>query len=288
MNEVLEDILYKHCGSAVSIITKYSVGGGSINDAYKLETSGGTFFLKTNSADRYPSMFEAESLSLKELRNANCLRIPEVIAVGESEGEAFLLMEYVPSGLKTVMFWEAFGEGLAHQHECTNEHYGYSSNNFIGNLSQLNTFEESWATFFICNRLDPMIRMGRDNGRLSDADAIRFQRLFTRLEDLIPKESPALLHGDLWSGNYICSENAEPYIIDPAVYYGHREMDVAMSKLFGGFAEEFYEAYMRSAPLQSGWENRAEIHNLYPLLVHLVLFGGSYALQISQILKKYV
>ncbi|MFZ1692867.1 MAG: fructosamine kinase family protein, partial [Flavobacteriales bacterium] len=160
--------------------------------------------------------------------------------------------------------------------------------NYIGSLKQVNTPAADWPSFFIHQRLEPQLRMARDAKRVEAGMAFRFERLFAKLDQLITVEPPALLHGDLWSGNFICDANAQPVLIDPAVYYGHREMDIAMTKLFGGFDSGFYAAYNDAWPMERGWEERMDLCNLYPLLVHVNLFGGGYAAQVEAALRRFV
>lgn len=286
--EQLAEHLSDHVGQPVDIEEAFPVGGGSINDAWRLETDGGRFFLKTNSADRYPSLFAAEADGLRRLREAGPLRVPEVIALGEDHDDSFLLLEWVEGGIKGPGFWADFGRGLAQLHRNTQDHFGLERDNYIGSLVQRNTPERDWPGFFIHQRLEPQLRMARDRKRVEAGMAFRFERLFQQLDTLFPAEPPALLHGDLWSGNFLCDSDGHPVLIDPAVYYGHREMDLAMTRLFGGFDVELYTAYHAEWPLEQGWEARVDLCNLYPLMVHLNLFGGSYLAHIRSTLDRYL
>ena len=263
------------------------MGGGSINDAWRLETDAGRFFLKTNSADSFPSMFEAEADGLQRLREAGPLRVPEVIAHGEDHDDSFLLLEWVESGTRKPGFWAGFGRGLAQLHRHTQKHFGLERDNYIGSLVQRNTAASDWPSFFIHQRLEPQLKMARDRKRVEAGMAFRFERLFHQLDKLFPAEPPALLHGDLWTGNFLCDSNSRPVLIDPAVYYGHREMDMAMTRLFGGFDVDLYAAYHAEWPLEQRWEERVDLCNLYPLLVHVNLFGGGYVAQVEAVLKRF-
>lgn len=285
--ELLSHHLSRYLGSNVDIELARPVGGGSINDAYRLETNEGRFFVKVNSADRFPSMFEAEADGLKRLSAAATVRVPNVIAVGEDRDDSYLLLEHVESGTKSASFWEQFGRSLAQLHRITNGHFGLERNNYIGSLHQANTPHAKWEEFFIRCRLEPLVEMARDAGRIGMGDVLRFERLYARLPALFPEEPPALLHGDLWSGNILCGERNDPVLIDPAVYYGHREMDIAMTRLFGGFDDGFYAAYNAEHPLGAGWMDRADLCNLYPLMAHVILFGGGYAAQVRAALRRY-
>jgi protein-ribulosamine 3-kinase len=274
-------------GQTVVINEAVPIGGGSINDAYRLDTTAGRFFLKTNSADHYPSMFEAEADGLMRLDEAGPLRVPEVVAHGEEQDVSYLLLEWVESGAKGLNFWVDFGQGLAQLHRHTQKHFGLERDNYIGSLVQCNTPAQDWSSFFIHQRLEPQLKMARDRKRVEAGMVFRFERLFHQMDERFPSEPPALLHGDLWSGNFLCDSQGRPVFIDPAVYYGHREMDLAMTKLFGGFDAELNTAYQAEWPLEKGWEERVDLCNLYPLLVHVNLFGGSYVAQVEAVLKRF-
>lgn len=270
------------------IVTSNSVvSGGDINNAYRLITNQSSFFIKTNHASRYPNMFEKEANGLDLLRNTNTIKIPEVIAVGEVDDTSFLMLEWIDSARPETNFWQNFGKQLAQLHQNTFSSFGLNENNYIGSLSQSNQQHNTWVDFFIHERLQAQIKMAVDAGKMDDQTVKQFENLYKELPNIFPEESPALLHGDLWSGNYMVGNKGEPVIIDPAVYYGHREMDLAMTKLFGGFSGEMYQSYNNQYPLQQGWESRITICNLYPLLVHVNLFGGGYLLQVKSILSKF-
>lgn len=285
--ERLCEDLTRHTGQAVDIEREVPLGGGSINDCYRLDTDAGRFFVKMNAADQHPSMFEAEADGLHRLGSARAIRVPKVIAFGEDHDDSYLLLEHIDGGPKSMVFWEAFGRSLARLHTITSPSFGLERNNYIGSLKQANTPRASWAEFFIAHRLEPLVRMARNRNRLGDSHVLRFERLYTKLHDLCPAEPPALIHGDLWNGNFLCDASERPVLIDPAVYYGHREMDIAMTKLFGGFDDAFYVAYNSERPLEKGWEERLDVWNLYPLLVHVNLFGGSYMAQVESTLHRF-
>jgi protein-ribulosamine 3-kinase len=190
-------------------------------------------------------------------------------------------------GSKPLDFWAQTGRGLAQLHQHSAGEFGLDHDNYIGSLNQYNQKETDWVEFFVNQRLQNQLRMCSDHGH-ADAGLLRmFDRLFPKLEQYFPHEPPALLHGDLWSGNYLCGNKGAAYLVDPAVYYGHREMDLAMSLLFGGFDREMYHAYHEVFPLENGWKERVDLCNLYPLLVHVNLFGGSYISQVRAILKRF-
>ena len=165
--------------------------------------------------------------------------------------------------------------------------FGLDHDNYIGSLPQSNHQHTSWVEFFIEERLEKQIALAKNSGALNNSTIQQFNNLFKRLKEIIPEEKPSLLHGDLWNGNYMLAADGCACLIDAAVYYDHREMDLAMTRLFGGFPEEFYESYHETFPLSSGFEERVDIHNLYPLLVHVNLFGGSYISQVKSVLSRF-
>jgi len=290
--EQLVEHLAGHLGRPVRIHGDRPVGGGSINDAYRLDTSEGPFFVKVDPGGS-PDMFAAEADGLGRLRATGVVRVPEVIATAEVDGPggrnaSYILLEWVEHGLATESYWAALGRSLAALHRHRAPTFGLERDNYIGRLKQVNTPHDHWAEFFVACRLEPQVRMARDHGRIGDGGVLRAERLFTRVEQLFPPEPPALLHGDLWSGNVLCDAHGLPVLIDPAVYHGHREMDIAMTKLFGGFEADFYSAYNDAWPLETDWEERTDLCNLYPLLVHVNLFGGGYVQQVEAVLKRFV
>lgn len=271
----------------VSIIQIKSIAGGDINEAACLKTNLGDFFVKWNDARRYPGMFEAEARGLKLLKEAGEIFIPEVISTGEAGGYSFLALEYVQSAGRISGFMEDFGSSLAKLHRHTSTSFGLDHNNYIGSLPQSNGLHDNWTTFFIEERLEKQVKMARNSGEIGNSTVSLFERLYKEMPSVFPDESPALLHGDLWGGNYMTAPDGRACIYDPAVYYGHREMDLGMSKLFGGFGSEFYEAYHHAYPLEKNWQRRTDICNLYPLMVHVNLFGGSYVYSVQSILKRF-
>ncbi len=282
-----EELLRNKLSKSIIIQSYQSVSGGDINEAYRLITSEGLFFMKLNSQSRYPAMFEREAGGLELLEKLGTLRVPKVIAFGENSDDAFLLLEHISSAAHNKNYFANLGRGLAYQHKKTAKYFGLDDDNYIGSLQQSNRHHASWTEFFAEERLRPQIRMARDRG-VADSKLSRwFDSLFMRLEEIFPEEPPALLHGDLWGGNILSDEKGYPVLIDPAVYYGHREMDLGMSRLFGGFSPDFYEEYHRGYPLENGWQQRLEICNLYPLMVHVNLFGGGYLASVNSILRKF-
>jgi protein-ribulosamine 3-kinase len=262
-------------------------GGGCINQGGKLKTTAGSFFLKWNDAKKFPAMFEAESKGLKLLRQQNVIRIPDVIGHGESNSFQFLLLEFIEQKSRSKNYWEQLGQKLASLHECSAGFFGLGYDNYIGSLPQYNNSNTGWVDFFIEQRLQVQVKLAVENGVANTDWEKKFAALYNKLPSLIAVEAPSLLHGDLWSGNLITGQKGEPCLIDPAVYYGNREADLAMTKLFGGFSATFYAAYQEAFPLSPGHQQRVDLYNLYPLMVHVNLFGGSYVHSVESILSAF-
>ena len=283
LNKYVCEKLSEIHGQDVHIHTESAIGGGCINHALKLKTNVNTYFLKWNDASSFPGMFDSEARGLNLFRSSNSVSIPEVISFGESGNYSFLMLEYVDSGAMNKNYWENFGRSLSELHKKSATNFGLNHDNYIGSLNQSNQDRPTWKDFFVNERLIPQLKLANLESGLSQ----KFENLFEKLDDIFPNEPPALIHGDLWSGNYMVSESGDPVIMDASVYYGHREMDLAMSKLFGGFEARFYTAYNEASHLEKDWESRMDICNLYPLLVHVNLFGGSYLSQIESIMRRF-
>lgn len=260
-----------------------SLVGGSINRVLLLHTSEGKKVLKLNEAHKFPGMFAAEAEGLRELRKSDTVDVPEVFSNGETGKIAYLLLEYKEEAPQKAEFWSRFAQDLAALHKTTANCFGFHSPNYIGSLPQYNHQHTSAAEFYLSERLDPQFKMAVENG----FSFPRLEVFFQRISEHIPEEAPALIHGDLWSGNYITSEKGLPCFIDPAVSYASREMDLAMMKLFGGYPEEVFSVYHQNFPLQPGFEDRIPIWQLYYLLVHLNIFGSSYLGAVKQITTRF-
>jgi fructosamine-3-kinase len=287
MDARLASALERQLGSA--LVRSSAVSGGSINDAYRIELANGErWFVKSN-AHADASMFPTEARGLEWLRDAGCLRVPEVRAVSEgSEPARYIVLELIEPGRPTAAFDDELGRRLAALHDRSPPGFGLDHDNFIGSLPQTNAPLPTWAEFYRARRLEPQLRRACDSGRASYAMRRGFDRLFGRLEELVgPPEPPSRLHGDLWGGNLHVDERGEPCLIDPAAYGGHREVDLAMMRLFGGFSERVFAAYDEAHPLAEGAETRVALYQLYPLMVHVNLFGGSYATSVERALRRY-
>jgi fructosamine-3-kinase len=286
MDAQLKAALASALGSAIG--SARGIAGGDINRAYEVSLADGRrLFVKTN--DRSPrGMFAAEARGLGWLGEAGALRIPKVLAVAAPEGpHQFLVLEMVATGTPARDFDEKLGRGLAALHRHGAPGFGLDHDNFIGWLPQANAASPTWAEFYRARRLEAQLRRAADVGRASAQMRQGFERLFRVLDELCgPAEPPARLHGDLWGGNLLCDEGGGPCLIDPAVYGGHREIDLAMMRLFGGFGARVFEAYQEAWPLSDGHRERVSLYQLYPLMVHVNLFGGSYIGSVEAALER--
>ena len=284
-------------GESLRIVSKRPVHGGDINESYCLSLSDGSaVFMKCNSLKNL-SFFEAEAKGLEALRNTKTIGVPKALAMGTDKAQrmSFLLMEYLEHAAKLTGYWEMFGRELAAMHRADStkfaeleqgRSFGFTHDNYIGASPQINTPQENWITFFQECRLLPQIKMAE---RYLDS---KTRKQFTKLMDhldsyLVEPEFPSLIHGDLWSGNAVCGPNGKAWILDPAVYVGHYEAELAMTELFGGNPQSFYDAYHEVTPIDSGYHDRRDLYNLYHMLNHLNLFGATYLGSVQRILNRY-
>jgi fructosamine-3-kinase len=270
------------------IATTSGLAGGDINRAYEVALRDGRrLFVKTN--ERSPrGMFAAEARGLAWLAEARALRIPEAVSVAApDDSQQFLVLELVATGSPARDFDEKLGRGLAALHRRGASTFGLEHDNFIGSLPQANAPASNWPEFYRERRLEAQLRRAAQQGRASSRMRQGFERLFRVLGELCgPAEPPARLHGDLWGGNLLCDEHGAPCLIDPAVYGGHREIDLAMMRLFGGFGARVFDAYDEAWPLADGHDQRVSLYQLYPLMVHVNLFGGSYVGSVEAALER--
>lgn len=273
-------------GKEIRISRLNAVGGGSINDTYQVVTDlAQSYFLKCNKAAEYPGLFREEQRGLEYLRQH--VRTPEVVFETVTGNTQLLLLEWISNGLRTDGFWKGFGEKLAGLHCQTQPEFGFASDNYMGALPQANTYTGNWVDFFTHYRLQPQVELAARNGLMPSRWLSRFENLYRALPSIFAEEKPSLLHGDLWSGNFMCGQDSQVVLIDPAVYYGHRSVDLGMTTLFGRFDKGFYEAYHYHFPLPANYAEQWEIANLYPLLIHLNLFGSGYLESITESLKRF-
>jgi protein-ribulosamine 3-kinase len=271
------------------VVSKYEqVYGGDINLAYCLYTGNAKYFLKVNNATLYPAMFEKEAKGLKALeKNITTISVPQVIKHGLSGHEQYLLLEWIEAGKPGRNTLESFGKSMATLHQQAQPYFGWEEDNYIGSLRQDNTKYDSWHPFYAECRIMPLVQLLFNTGAFSKEDIVVAESFCKKLKQIIPKEAPSLLHGDLWAGNFMIKSKGDAAIYDPAVYYGHREMDIGMTKLFGGFDQRFYDGYNSVYPLEKNWSQRLPLTQLYPLLVHAILFGGHYVSTARGIIKKF-
>lgn len=263
-------------GRPFSAVTGRMVGGGCINATYRVEDRGRRYFLKTNQASCL-SMFEAEAAGLKELATAGAIRVPQPVCAGVAQGTAFLVLEFIDFATAGQGGAEALGRQLAALHRHGSTQFGWHRDNTIGATPQPNTQAGRWPDFWRDRRLGHQLALAAENG-YGGALQRHGERLLVRLEVFFDgyAPQPSLLHGDLWGGNYGFDRAGAPVLFDPAVYYGDREADLAMTELFGGFPAAFHAAYREAFPLDAGYRVRKTLYNLYHILNHLNLFGGSY------------
>jgi len=273
-------------GEAFRLEQQVAVGGGCINSAMTLRGCGREYFLKLNQRSLL-DMFEAEADGLRELAAARAIRVPAVVCTGLCDEQAYIVMEYIAldGGGKNAM--ARFGEQLAQMHRYTSAAYGWHRDNTIGSTPQRNARSEDWQVFWREQRLGEQLKLAQRHG-LGMRVIEKGERLQARLADFFSGYTPpsSVLHGDLWSGNYAISREGEPVIFDPAVYFGDREADLAMTELFGGFGREFYAAYNAAWPLDAGYAQRKTLYNLYHILNHFNLFGGGYAGQAETMIER--
>ena len=268
------------------ITSSSSIGGGCIANSSSIKTeSGNKYFVK--SYGNKSNILKNEANGLNELAKSNTIRIPKVIVLDDE----YLVLEYIEQGSRKNNFSSEFGRQYAQMHKYKGDIFGYLENNFIGSTPQINLPQsDSWVEFFWQNRLLYQFKLAEQNQYVDNS----FREMFSKLENAFTsivegtEETPALLHGDLWGGNYIVDITGSAVLIDPAVYYGHREADLAMTRMFGGFDSEFYKSYNDEYPLIHDWEYRIDLYMLYHVMNHLNLFGSGYFSQAVSIVRKYI
>ena len=260
-----------------------SVGGGSINQAYLIGNKRRQYFVKTNAANKV-AMFEAEAIALTQMYATQTIRVPQPICWGVASTSAYIVMEWLELGSSAN--WELMAQNLAALHRITSQTgFGWQQQNTIGSTPQINTWKQNWVEFLIQHRLGYQLQLARRRGF---SPSVTEQELF----DTIPRffdsyqPQPSMVHGDLWGGNAAFTRDREPVIFDPALYFGDREVDLAMTELFGGFPAQFYQAYDLAFPLDPGYKQRKTLYNLYHILNHFNLFGGSYGQQANRAIEQ--
>jgi protein-ribulosamine 3-kinase len=262
------------------------ISGGDISTAYKIETDSKNFFLKTNSHPDALKMFMSEKEGLTAISETKTIATPKVYECNAINNQAFLLLQYIESKYPEPNDFKVFATKLAQLHGISSTSCGFSNHNFIGSLHQNNTTHNNWCDFYIKERLLPQLHLAYSKGILNSNEIPDPEILKSVCSPVFEGVKPSLLHGDLWSGNYLISKSGIPFLIDPAIYFGHSEVDIAMSKLFGGFLPEFYQEYYKHIKRDHFTDRRIEVYQLYYLLVHLNLFGKSYYSNVKSILNR--
>ncbi len=290
----IEQKISSAVGKHFQLKKQSAIGGGDINQAYRIDgvikennqNKAVSFFIKLNQKSQL-DMFAAEAAGLQEIEKVQAIRVPHVICSGVEKNQSYLVLEnlsLVTSGADSA---KRLGQQLAAMHKTTSQQFGWLRDNTIGSTRQINTKTENWIDFWREYRLGFQLNLAKQNGA-GHFLYMKGEKLLNNLESLFIDYEPvaSLLHGDLWSGNYGYLKDGAPVIFDPAVYYGDRETDIAMTELFGGFSAEFYSSYNEVWPLDSGYQQRKVLYNLYHILNHYNLFGGGYAMQAERMIEQ--
>ncbi len=285
--QFIESILADSLGGDAPLQDFQFLYCGNFNLAARVTTKKGKYFIKWNKGD-HEGMFESEAKSMELIRATNTIFVPKVYGYGKKTDGAYLMLDFVAESKKKPDFWENFGHKLAELHSNTSDKHGLHFNNYIGSLRQINDFTEDGIQFYLDKRLSWQLDRAYKAKIVDYKLYIDLNNLFSKIPSLFPNEKPSLLHGDLWAGNMMVANNGQAALVDPSTYYGLREAEIAYTTLFGGFKNRFYEAYNEIKPLEPGFKDRIDLYNLYPLLAHTNLFGGSYLESIKRIVKKYI
>jgi fructosamine-3-kinase len=282
MWDVIADHIQRITGLPFHVKERRSVSGGSINQTFWVGDTQQSYFIKLNQASQL-AMFGAEALGLKDLEATHSIRVPKAVCWGTAQTNSYLVLEWIDLGRGTASAWVELGRQLAQMHRSavSTKGFGWDQGNTIGSTPQPNPWVEDWADFFAQHRIGYQLDLAQRRG----ANFPQVRKLLSEISNHLSHcPPPSLVHGDLWSGNAGFSAAGEPVIFDPAVYWGDREVDLAMTELFGGFPSGFYQGYQAVWPLDSGYEQRKVIYNLYHILNHFNLFGGSYRSQAQQMM----
>lgn len=263
------------------------IQGGSINDAYYVETTNAAFFMKFH-ADAPKDFFKTEATGLRLIKETNTINVPNFLAYSDTPENSFLLLEWI-EGKKSVDTEEMLGRKLAQFHQMQGPMHGFNDDTYIGLLKQPNKMTSNWLEYYRDQRLQNQVDIGKDRGVIHAERLVKLDTLLSQLEKWVPQYvEPSHLHGDLYSGNWIVGPGGEPFIVDPSFLYGDRHFEIAYTELFGGLPEKFYEAYEEVLPLRDDYEDVKEIYQLYYWLAHLNLFGEVYGRKVDAILNRYV
>lgn len=282
MWDEIADQISQATGKPFQVAHHRSVGGGSVNQAYAVSEGDRSYFVKINQSDR-AEMFVAEALGLQQIFDTKTIRVPQPICWGSTGSFAYIVLEWLDIGYGDHQAWEEMGRNLAAMHQVTSDRgFGWDRNNTIGFIPQINDWTENWVEFFTIHRLGYQFQLARQRGGRFPLQ----ERLLAAVPQILAGHhpQPSLVHGDLWTGNAAVTVQGEPVILDPATYFGDREVDLAMSQLFGSFPPNFYSAYNEVLPLESGYKTRKILYNLYHILNHFNQFGGSYEQQANRMI----
>jgi protein-ribulosamine 3-kinase len=280
----IERAICEATGAPFLIESRAGVAGGCINDGHVVRGGGRTYFVKLNAADRAP-MFAAEAAGLEELRGANAVRVPRPVCHGAGAAASWIVLEHLELAPADGQAMRVLGLDLARLHRASSPRYGWKCDNTIGSTPQPNSTAEDWVEFWRERRLGFQLKLAESRGHAGPVIE-NGRRLIEKLPAFFAgyRPAPSLLHGDLWAGNAAMTTGGEPVIYDPAVYFGDREADLAMTELFGGFTAAFYDAYRSDYPLDAGYSARRTLYNLYHVLNHWNLFGGGYGAQAGRMI----
>lgn len=285
----MKQLLYqalKEIGDPTKVQTIRRVSGGDINEAYYVNTQFEQYFVKYN-RNIPKGFFQKEFRGLERIRETKAISVPKVFYVFENEREGILVMEWI-EGVKKSHTEEELGWGVARLHQTTTEKFGFDEDSFIGKLPQPNQWYDHWIDYYRECRLLPQMKLAEKLGRMPTYRKQRLTKVMESLDKWLPSEcQPSLLHGDLWGGNWLIGPNGTPYLIDPSVFYGHYEFELAFTELFGGFSDTFYRSYQEIQQMSFEYEERKPLYQLYYLLVHLNLFGEMYGPSVDRILTRY-
>ncbi len=291
MWEQISDRISQVTGELFQVSDRRSVGGGCINQGYRLSDGSRHYFVKLNQASQV-AMFEAEAVGVQQMWETQTIRVPQPICWGTAETSAYIVLEWIEmGGGSNASAMTEMGRKLALLHQWTPpkddpgySQFGWHINNTIGSTPQINTWTENWTQFLIKHRINYQLKLAKKRGKTFIKAEYLLEKIPQILANYQPK--PALVHGDLWGGNASVTSEGEPIIFDPAAYFGDREVDLAMSELFGGFSAAFYQGYQEVWPLDSGYERRKTLYNLYHILNHFNLFGGGYGSQAERMIEQ--
>jgi protein-ribulosamine 3-kinase len=284
--EFVESIVTTSLGADTVLNNFQFLYCGNFNLAAVVDTTKGKYFVKWNKGD-FKGLFESEAKSMELLRATNTLTVPTVYGYGQLSDGAFLMIDLIKPAEKAPNYWEHLGQQLATLHMHTQENFGFPFDNYFGAILQKNTPMANGVQFYIEQRLQPIVALAHEKGHLTAAQCTAFEQIYKRVEQDIPQDKPALLHGDFWSGNLMVGTNGLAIMVDPSSYYGFREAELSYTGLFGGFDKPFYHAYNEAFPLEPGFKNRIDLYHLYPLLIQLCQVGGGTAQTVANILNKY-